>query len=250
MKKAITNTGLTRGTPEGLTTRKIDNPKKTTNKKAPKAPKAEKPKRKQGGKGRPFREKLWADYSKGNKPLNEYTTDELRDITRRAAKAANSRLRALEKAELTGYAYKRAVTLTGKEKPRFKERTDKMTLQELRSEYAKLRDFMTSKTSTVTGYRETKRKTYENAIALGFTGDEETLSFMYNKYMTEELERQLGSDIIYEEITSGRASKGSLDDMIKQFQANTEREQSVGGDRTRGRLLLEALRKYGKRKRE
>lgn len=255
--KPQAQTGLERTTPKGKTARMSQKPR--GGKKAPKTPKsaaptAEKPKRKQGGKGQPFREKPWGDYAKGNKPMNKYTTEELKEINRRAAKAANARLRALEKAGLTSYVYKRAYKLVGQtdetKKPRFKERTDKMSLQELRAQFAALRDFMTAKTSTVSGYRTVIQGTYENAVKLGFKGDFETLSFMYSKYMTEEMESLLGSDVIYEEITSGRASDGSLDTMIKQFQDKNERARRGGddSDRSQGRALLEALRKHGRKR--
>lgn len=254
MKKAKTQTGLVRGEPKGKTARMTDKPKKASNKKQAKQRKAaklaEKKQKKQGGKGRPFRAKPWGDYAKGEKPFNAYTTDELRDINRRAAKAANSRLRALEKAGLISYAYKQAQKLTGAEvgeKPRFREKTKSMTRQELVSEFAALRDFMTAKTSTVTGYRETKQKVYESAVQMGFTGTDEELSFLFKKYMTEEMEKMLGSDIIYEEITSGRAASGSLQEMISQFQKNVQTEQAVAGDRSKGRALLESLRKYGRK---
>ena len=112
--------------PAGATARSEQKP--LAGKKAAKAKKAAKlkekketKKRKQGGTGRPFRAKPWEDYAHGEKPIKEYTTEELRDINRRAAKAANSRLRALEKAGYTKWAYNMAIRLTGKEKPRFTE---------------------------------------------------------------------------------------------------------------------------------
>jgi len=69
MKKAKTQTGLVREEPAGKESRKIQKPPKVSNKKAAKLKdkKETKAKRKQGGKGRPFRAKPWADYAKGRK---------------------------------------------------------------------------------------------------------------------------------------------------------------------------------------
>ena len=82
--------------PAGATARSEQKPpagKKPSRKKAAKAKKAAKLKekkeakqRKQGGKGRPFRAKPWADYAHGEKPIKEYTTEELRDALKAADK--------------------------------------------------------------------------------------------------------------------------------------------------------------------
>ena len=136
MKKLKTQTGLVREEPAEKESRMVQKPKKASNKKAAKQRKTEKlkakkAKRKQGGKGRPFRAKPWADYAKGERAANAYSTDELRDIVKRAAKAANNRLRALEKAGLTKSAYQRAIRQTGKDIPRYREKVSSATRQEL-----------------------------------------------------------------------------------------------------------------------
>lgn len=253
MKKAKTQTGLVQGKPTGETARKKTGG--ASNKKAAKQrkyaklkAKKETKKRKQGGKGRPFRAKPWADYAKGEKPTKAYTTDELRDIVTRTAKAANNRLRALEKAGYTKSAYQRAARHTGKDIPRYRERVAGATRQELEKEFVQLRDFMTAPTSTVGGMREYRERMEKAAQAAGFKGDFANLSALFEKYMSAEWENLLGSDIIYEEIMSGRAADGSLEEIRQQRTRQQEIGQMVESDRKEGAALLQSLRKYGKKR--
>lgn len=254
MKKAKTQTGLVREEPAGKESRMIQKPKKASNKKAAKQRKSEKlkakkeTKRKQGGKGRPFRAKPWADYAKGERAANAYSTDELRDIVKRAAKAANNRLRALEKAGMTKSAYQRAVRQTGKDIPRYREKVSSATRQELQKEFYQLRDFMTAPTSTVGGMREHQQRVLKAAQEMGFKGDITNMSALFEKYMTAEWENLLGSDIIYEEIVSGRAADGSLDEIRQQRTRSQELGQMVDDDRKEGAALLASLRKHGRKK--
>lgn len=244
--------------PAGATARSEQKPpagKKPSRKKAAKAKKAAKLKekkeakqRKQGGKGRPFRAKPWADYAHGEKPIKEYTTEELRDINRRAAKAANSRLRALEKAGYTKWAYNMAVRLTGKEQPRFIESQSaigKLSRQQLESLFYNLREYMTAQTSTVQGMKAQEQKYLKAAQDMGFEGTSDDLSASFEKYMTKELENILGSDIIRVEIMSGRAAKGSLDYLREQADKRAELGQMVEEDKRQGALLIESLQKFG-----
>lgn len=244
--------------PAGATARSEQKPpagKKPSRKKAARARKSAKLKekketkqRKQGGKGRPFRAKPWEDYAGGSKPTKAYTTEELRDITRRAAKAANSRLRALEKAGLTKWSYNMAARLTGKEKPRFAESKaaiGKLNRQQLESLFYNLREYMTAQTSTVQGMRAQEAKYLRAAQDMGFEGTSDDLSALFEKYMTKELEALLGSDVIRGEIMSGRAAKGSLDYLREQTDKRAELGRMVEEDKRQGALLLESLRKYG-----
>ena len=260
MKKAKTDTGLIKKAPDARArTSKKTGPKalsakktkarnaKTTEAKDAKTTEAKKP-RKQGGKGRPFRAKPWEDYAHGEKPIKEYTTEELRDINRRAAKAANSRLRALEKAGYTKWAYNMAVRLTGKEKPRFIESQSaigKLSRQQLESLFYNLREYMTAQTSTVQGMRAQEAKYLKAAQDMGFEGTLDDLSALFEKYMTKELENILGSDIIRVEIMSGRAAKGSLDYLREQADKRAELGQMVEEDKRQGALLIESLQKFG-----
>lgn len=254
MKKAKTQTGLVRGKPGGETARKktggASNKKAAKQRKAAKIKekKETKAKRKQGGKGHPFRAKPWADYAKGEKPTKAYTTDELRSIVNRAAKAANNRLRALEKAGYTKSAYQRAARQTGKDIPRYREKVASASRQELEKEFAQLRDFITAPTSTVGGVREYQERLTKAAQVAGFKGDFANLSALFEKYMSAEWENLLGSDIIYEEIMSGRAADGSLEDIRQQRTQQQRIGQMVESDRKEGAALLQSLRKHGKKR--
>ena len=176
MKKAKTDTGLIKKAPDARA--RVSN--KTEAKKAKKAKKtkakdaktteAKKP-RKQGGKGRPFRSHDWGTYAPGNKAPRMYSEDELRGIVKKAAKAANTRIRTLERKSLSDKspAYKWLQKRTEQEKPRFKEGVTKMTRAELEKQFISLREFMIKKTSTVTGYRESVEKKVERAREMGLT---------------------------------------------------------------------------------
>ena len=93
----------------------------------------------------------WSCYSPGTTDPTTLTKDELVKVINKAAKAANQRLRSLEKAGQApaSGAYKYAKSQRPQKFPRFKERVkptdDQMTL---RHRYMQLRNFMTMKTST------------------------------------------------------------------------------------------------------
>lgn len=256
MKKAKTDLGLIRKEPAGKESRKIDKPKKASNKKQAKQRKAaklkekkeSKAKRKQGGKGRPFRAKPWSAYAMGEKPTNAYTAEELREIVGRASKAANNRLRALEKEGLTKSAYQRAIRQTGKDIPRYREKVKSATREQLVKEFVQLRDFMTAPTSTVAGAKGHRHKIYQMAIEMGFAGTDRDLSALFEKYMNAEWERLLDSPTIYQEIMSGRAAEGSLEFMREKREQAQKLGRMAEEDKIQGQLLLESLRKYGKKR--
>lgn len=248
MKKALTDTGLVKKADEaGARTRKSSGKKggkaapsasksKKTTAKAAKSTEPQKP-RKQGGKGRPYQAHDWATYAPGNKPPRSYSDEELKNIVKKAAKAANTRIRTLEKKGLADKApaYKWMKYKTGEEKPRFKEGISKLSREELEKEFIRLREFMIKKTSTVTGYREAVEKNVQRARDMGFTGTPEELGALFTKYMTEKNEALFGSDIIYQAIVTNRGD--NLQEVAREFQAR------VNKDRQRGAMLLELLRK-------
>lgn len=254
MKKLKTQTGLVKSD-ENAKARARKESGKTSNKKAAKqrkqkklAEKKEQKKRKQGGPGRPFRAKPWSDYAQGEKPIKAYSTEQLRDITRRAAKAANSRLRALEKAGQTKWAYNMAARLTGKDKPRFVESQkaiEKMSRQQLEAQFYNLREFITAKTSTLQGVKAQEQKVLQMAQEEGFQGTTEELSALFEKYMTAEWEKILGSPLIRGEILSGRAAHGSLEYLREKQDRASEMGRLYDEDKRQGALLLESLRKFG-----
>lgn len=238
MKKAKTDTGLIKKAPDARArvSRKTEarNAKKTKAKDA-KTTEAKKP-RKQGGKGRPFRSHDWGTYAPGNKAPRMYSEDELRGIVKKAAKAANTRIRTLERKSLSDKspAYKWLQKRTEQEKPRFKEGVTKMTRAELEKQFISLREFMIKKTSTVTGYRESVEKKVERAREMGFTGTPEELGDLFDRYMTEKNEQLYGSEVIYQAITSNQID--NLQQIAQEFQGRVEK------DKMQGAIILQMLR--------
>ena len=248
MKKAKTDTGLIKKAPDAraraskktgekaLSAKKTKaRNAKTTEARDAKTPEAKKP-RKQGGKGRPFRSHDWGTYAPGNKAPRMYSEDELRAIVKKAAKAANTRIRTLEKKSLSDKApaYKWLQKRTEQEKPRFKEGVTKMTRAELEEQFISLREFMIKKTSTVTGYRESVEKKVERAREMGFTGTPEELGDLFDRYMTEKNEQLYGSEVIYQAITSNQID--NLQQIAQEFQGKVEK------DKMQGAIILQMLR--------
>lgn len=248
MKKAKTDTGLIKKAPDarartskktGETALSAKKTKarsaKTTEAKDAKTTEAKKP-RKQGGKGRPFRSHDWGTYAPGNKAPRMYTEDELKGIVKKAAKAANTRIRTLERKNLSDKspAYKWLQKRTEQEKPRFKEGVTKMTRAELEKQFISLREFMIKKTSTVTGYRESVEKKVERAREMGFTGTPEELGDLFDRYMTEKNEQLYGSEVIYQAITSNQID--NLQQIAQEFQGRVEK------DKMQGAIILQMLR--------
>nr|DAI75532.1 MAG TPA: hypothetical protein [Caudoviricetes sp.] len=248
MKKAKTDTGLIKKAPDAraraskktgekaLSAKKTKaRNAKTTEARDAKTTEAKKP-RKQGGKGRPFRSHDWGTYAPGNKAPRMYSEDELRAIVKKAAKAANTRIRTLEKKSLSDKspAYKWLQKRTEQEKPRFKEGVTKMTRAELEKQFISLREFMIKKTSTVTGYRESVEKKVERAREMGFTGTPEELGDLFDRYMTEKNEQLYGSEVIYQAITSNQID--NLQQIAQEFQGKVEK------DKMQGAIILQMLR--------
>lgn len=238
MKKAKTDTGLVKKAPDARarTTKKTKaRNAKTTEAKDARTTEAKKP-RKQGGKGRPFRSHDWGTYAPGNKAPRMYSEDELRAIVKRAAKAANTRIRTLEKKSLSDKspAYKWLQKRTEQEKPRFKEGVTKLTRAELEKQFISLREFMIKKTSTVTGYRESVEKKVERAREMGFTGTPEELGDLFDRFMTEKNEQLYGSEVIYQAITSNQID--NLQQIAQEFQGRVEK------DKMQGAIILQMLR--------
>lgn len=242
MKKAKTDTGLIKKAPDAraraskktgekaLSAKKTKaRNAKTTEARDAKTTEAKKP-RKQGGKGRPFRSHAWGTYAPGNKAPRSYSEEELKSIVKKAAKAANTRLRTLEKKGLADKApaYKSISGILKMERPRFKEYTANMSKEELTKEFLKLREFMGMKTSTMTGYKDWNENKVQAARDMGFTGTPEELAYLFNRYMTEKNEALFGSDIIYQAIVSNNIDKLELEKIGKEYQANIEKDISQG----------------------
>lgn len=217
---------------------------KNTTAKAAKSTESKKS-RKQGGKGRPYQPHPWTAYAPGSKAPQQYSEEELRGIVKKAAKAANTRIRALEKKGLTqkSPAYQYIASEKhglGMERPRFKESTVKMSRAELNKEFLKLREFMLKKTSTITGYRDTVEKKVQKAREMGFTGTPEELSELFDRFWTEENEKLYGSEVLRQAIYSRQVS--NLQEIAQAFQTKVDK------DRQAGAMLIElAKRKLGRK---
>lgn len=211
MKKLKNQTGLAKqGEQPSATARKDSSGKagKVSNKKRAKQrktaklqeKKASKPpkKRKQGGKGRPYQPKPWEAYAPKGPNVMNYNREELEQTVRRASGAANRRLKRLEEAGETKGAYKRALgMLETQGRTKFSGAVKSMTRNELIAEYLRLRDFLSSKTSTMQGIKDWKRNVYESLKDRGFEGSQAELSELFDKYMIKELEDALGSTVVY-----------------------------------------------------
>lgn len=180
----------------------------------------------------------WSYYSPDATDPNRLTNAELVKVIRKAAKAANQRLRALEKNDAintakTG-AYKYAESqMPGKIKPRFNERpkegAGRTTLKHM---YLQLREFMTMKSSTVTGVRAIKDARYQTAVKRGFKGTPEQWDMAVRKFFTKAAEKLFDSDKIYDAITCNNADV--LEDIIA-----ADRDDQM----SKGQALLDYVRR-------
>lgn len=198
-----------------------------------------------GKKGTKLAVRSWANYEyKGhNGDIRYASRTELEAIVRKAAKAANQRLVRLERAGETGGVYKMAMHDLGiKKRRRYKERTQGVSMTVLRNEYGILRDFLSAKTSTVQGLRETRDKRYQTAVARGFQGTAGDWDKLVRKYFTKENERLFSSDVVYSALTSGET--GGLDDIIKMDERL--RKQGAGGVTPSIALQMMMTRRIGK----
>lgn len=166
--------------------------------------------------------KSWADYDIGDP--SQANQQELSAAVRRAAKAANQRLLRLERAGYTKGIYENAMyDLVNRR--RFKERTEKLSLNALRHEYKILRSFLSAKSSTVQGRQEIIDKRYKTAQDHGFSGSLEDFEVSVRKYFAEHVESLFSSDIIYQSITGGRT--GIIDAAIQQFGSDESKRGSA-----------------------
>ena len=178
----------------------------------------------------------WADYDIGDP--TQAGQEELSRAVRRAAKAANQRLLRLERAGATKGIYENAMYDLVNRK-RFKERTGNLSLNALRHEYKILRSFLSAKTSTIQGRKETIDKRYNTAKERGFTGSPEEFDALVVKYFAGEAEKLYSSDIIYQSII-GRTTD-IIDGAIAAYGADENK---------RGSALLYYLKREESRKKE
>lgn len=180
----------------------------------------------------------WAYYSPDATDPNRLTNAELVKVIRKAAKAANQRLRSLEKSDVidtakTG-AYKYAQSqMPGESKPRFNERPkESANRTTLKHQYLQLREFMTMKSSTVTGVRAIRDARYQTAVQRGFKGTQEQWDMAVRKFFTKAAEKLFDSDKIYDAIVNNNMDV--LDDII----AANRNDQM-----TKGQALVDYVRR-------
>ena len=175
---------------------------------------------------RQIKEKVWADYALKN--FSCATRADLQAAVRKAAKAANQRLLRLERHDKTTGAYQLAQRYfkdTGRR--RYKERTEKLTYNELQKEYKALRSFISARSSTIQGANEISYKRYQTAVSKGYSGTFSQFELDVRKAFTKITEGLFSSDVIYEALTGGNLD--ILDETVKQFEGSNE---------MRGRALL------------
>ena len=174
--------------------------------------------------------------------LSVANANDLRPIVRRAAKAANQRLLRLERVGYTGGIYsitQKRLAQSGRK--RFKERTASMDIAQLRTEYARLRDFLSAKSSTISGKLAIDKKRYQTAVALGFEGDIEEFADLSNRLWTENIEKLYSSEVIYDILISND------EDEINRIIEKSQSPEYID-EKTKGKNLLEHLRRKRKRR--
>ena len=180
---------------------------------------------------RRIKEKTWADYALKN--FSRATRADLQASVRKAAKAANQRLLRLERHGEVSGAYKIAQKFfkdTGRR--RYKERTDKLTYNELQKEYKALRSFLSAKSSTIQGAHEIAYKRYQTAVSKGYGGTFAQFELDVRKAFTKITEGLFSSDVIYKALMGGNLD--ILDETVKQFEDSRE---------LRGQALLTYMRR-------
>lgn len=192
-----------------------------------------------------FKEKSWEDYEYRGyfEHANRF---DLIPVVRKAAKAANQRLLRMERAGLTKGVYARiSGQLERLGRRRFAEsagRLKNMNLQELRHEYALLRDWLSAQTSTVQGKKNADIKRYDTAKMRGFTGTLDDWLEASSTYFTEQYEALFSSDVLYTSIITNDI------DIVQNIIDENEKRKASQPDR--GASLLRYVKESNRRKRE
>lgn len=192
-----------------------------------------------------IKEKSWEDYEYRGYFEHANRTD-LIPVIRKAAKAANQRLLRMERAGLTKGVYARiSGQLERLGRRRFAEsagRLKNMNLQELRHEYALLRDWLSAQTSTVQGKKNIDIKRYNTAVERGFAGTLDDWIEASKTYFTEQYEALFSSDVLYTSIITSDI------DIVQNIIEENEKRKASQPDR--GAALLRYVKESNRRKRE
>lgn len=138
--------------------------------------------------------------------VSQATKSELIPVIQRAAHVANERLRALERAGVTGGAYRMAQAhLSQYDRTRFPEGNKilkNMRYGRLQATYRELRDFLSSESSTLSGIARIHKSRHNTAVERGFTGTEDEWNTAVVKYFAEVKEGLFSSDTVYYALTN------------------------------------------------
>lgn len=173
--------------------------------------------------------KSWKDYDIGDP--GKSSREQLIGAVRKAAKAANQRLLRFERAGIQKGMYQNAmIDLSGRR--RYKERPEKLSLTQLRHEYTILRNFLSAKTSTIQGRRDTILKRYATAVGKGYDGDLSDFEVDIERFFAKEAETLFSSDVIYTAIVQGHT------DVLSRI----VQEQSILSQKDKGKALIAYLK--------
>lgn len=179
----------------------------------------------------------WANYDVGD-PKTVPRAD-LEAAVRKAAKAANQRLLRLERAGATTGVYMSAMQDLGLDRRRFKERPQKLSIAELRHEYASLRSFISAQTSTLQGRRKRLGKIYDTLVERGYKGSYDNAMYDLEKAFTEHIEQYFDSKTVYDAVV-----KGNID--LLEMLVNKQDEIRAAPDK--GRALLDYMHQAKERR--
>lgn len=179
----------------------------------------------------------WESYDVGS--AYSVSRETLERAVSRAAKAANSRLRRLERKGETRNAYSRAMNnLDGRR--RFYEYTKNKTLGELRTEYGYLRDFLSSKSSTIQGLQAINYGRYRTAVDNGFTGTIDEFNTTISQVFSEYAESLFSSDVLYKAATSGQSNV--IMQVVERYRRSIDLRNRESARGLRGRALRDYLK--------
>lgn len=179
----------------------------------------------------------WVNYDVGDPKT--VPRAKLEAAVRKAAKAANQRLLRLERAGATTGVYMSAMQDLGLDRRRFKERPQKLSIAELRHEYASLRSFLSAQTSTLQGRRKRLGKIYDTLVGRGYKGSYDNAMYDLEKAFTEHIEQYFDSKTVYDAVV-----KGNID--LLEMLANKQDEIRAAPDK--GRALLDYMHRAKERR--
>lgn len=161
--------------------------------------------------------------------LNKMSEKELRKIVSRMRDAGNKKIKRLQK---SGY---KTPALQQVERSGGLFSTKGKNINQLRSEYSRIRSFMTSKTSTATGYKKVRSEMINEFKKRGVDVNNDTFDIMIRTYdrlkeMDPDIVRILGSSQVQREISQMMDNTPDVEDLILQMQDRIEElyEQQAG----------------------